>query len=78
MAIFLQMFDEQSLRATLQQAGLSVLKVERCFYPSTWERAFPIRLLSPVGRQWLRHLLQRLSLAPKDNAVFIGALCEVS
>ena len=73
----LHIFDERKLRDTLERAGLRIVKVERYFSPSPWESALPIRLLRPAGKRFVRHLLQRLSLITADNAVFIGALCEV-
>ena len=72
----LQMFDDASFRSTLEQAGLRVVKVEKFYMPSPWEALAPVRWLSYRGKLRLRRFLMRLSVLV-DNAMFIGALCEV-
>jgi SAM-dependent methyltransferase len=72
----LRMFDEPSFRATLQEAGLRIVKLDKYFHPSPWESAAATRFLTRTGKRFIRKLLQDLSLITKDNAVFIGALCE--
>jgi 2-polyprenyl-3-methyl-5-hydroxy-6-metoxy-1,4-benzoquinol methylase len=73
----LQIFDEQSLQAVLREAGLHILKIKQYFHPSPWERVPPICLLPPAGKRFVRRLLQSSSLITRNNATFIGALCEV-
>jgi len=74
----LVMYDEPSFRGTLEKAGLRIVKIDKFFPPGPWENAPPIRFLPRAGKRFIRALLQQLSLITKDNAVFIGALCEVA
>jgi SAM-dependent methyltransferase len=73
----LHRFDEPSFRTTLEQAGLRILKIDKFANPSPWENVFPIRYFSRGGKTFIRTMLQNLSLVSKDNALFIGALCEI-
>jgi SAM-dependent methyltransferase len=73
----LHRFDEVALRTMLEEVGLRILGVKRFFLPGAWETARLLRWLPYRGRQIVRHSLQTVGLVAPDNAVFIGALCEI-
>ncbi len=71
-------FDEPRLRAVLDQAGLRVVKLGKFVPPAAWESTAAIRWLPRTAREAIRRCLQAAGLVARDNAQFIGALCEVA
>jgi hypothetical protein len=73
----LHRFDEVSFRAVLESAGFRIIRLDRFFPPTAWETSAVIRWWPRPAREGLRKLLQKMRLVTADNAIFIGALCEV-